>query len=140
MEIANPYRRPALKLIARARRLGKREVEIGSRAAVLTAVGAVIAAAWLVIAVNRVGIAVANEGVGPAAVSSRQPAQATPVNHGTNRATTLSKRDAMVYLVAGDDAHSHAPVHAPDASRQAVSLSLAKSRGLVPCGVCFRGK
>jgi hypothetical protein len=46
----------------------------------------------------------------------------------------------MVYIVAGDDRHFHAPVCASGANRQAVSVSLARSRGLMPCSACYRAK
>jgi hypothetical protein len=139
MDILTTYRRPALKLIARVRRLGKQEVRAGSRAALLTVLAALVVVAWCAIAVNRVGLAGAKD-ASSTAFTPRGGARAVPVSQGAGRSTTLSKRDAMVYILAGDDRHFHAPVHASGANRQAVSVALAKSRGLVPCSACYRAK
>jgi hypothetical protein len=139
MDILTTYRRPALKLIARVRRLGKQEVRAGSRAALLTVLAALVVVAWCAIAVNRVGLAGAKD-ASSTAFTPRGGARAVPVSQGAGRSTTLSKRDAMVYILAGDDRHFHAPVHAAGANRQAVSVALAKSRGLVPCSACYRVK
>ena len=133
MDIPSSYRRSALKLIARVHRLGKHSDRTVSRAAVLTAVGAVVVIAWFAIVVDRVGLAGARDAAAPAPATAVSPStQARP--------TVLSKRDAIVYLVAGDETHYHASVHAPNSNRKAVSISLARSRGLAPCASCFRGK
>ena len=129
---ASPHRRSALKLIARVHRLGKHGNRAVSRAAVLTAVGALVVVAWLAITVDRVGLAGARDA--GAAVQTTAVTQTAP------RPTTLSKRDTIVYLVEGDAKHFHSSMCAPDANRKAVSISLAKSRGLLPCSACFKGK
>ena len=132
MDITSPHRRSALKLIARVHRLGKQKHRAVSRAAVLTAGGSLVVVAWFAIAVDRAGLAGARDVAPPAmqATTTSQPA----------RPTTLAKKEAMVYLVAGDDVYYHASVHEPNTNRRAVSVSMAKSRGLAPCSACFRGK
>lgn len=132
MDITSSHRRTALKLIARVHRLGKQQNRAVSRAAVLTAVATLVVVAWCAIAFDRVGLAGARD-VAP-------PVQSTPVSQAPARATTLAKREAIVYLVAGDEAHYHASVHAPNTNRKAVSVSMAKSRGMAPCSACFRGR
>jgi hypothetical protein len=132
MDISSYHRRTALKLIARVHRLGKQKHRAVSRAAVLTAVAVLVVVAWLAIAFDRVGLAGARD-VAPLT-------QATTVSQQAPRTTTLAKREAMVYLVAGDETHYHASVHEPNTNRKAMCVSMAKSRGLAPCPACFRGK
>ena len=132
MDIPSSQRRTALKLIARVHRLGKRQNRAVSRAAVLTVVAALVVVAWLAVVVDRVGFTVARDGA-PAV-------QATTVGQPAARPTTLAKREGIVYIVDGDAKHYHASVHEPNTNRKAVSVSMAKSRGLAPCSACFRGK
>src|SRR5687767_1296218 len=118
MDISSSYRRPALKLIARVRRLGKRSDRAGSRVVALTAIAVVIVAAWVATAFSRVSLARAQADAAAAAQPCRPPVPATTVSQSSSRTSVLAKRDAIVYIVAGDATSFHAPAHAPGANRQ----------------------
>jgi hypothetical protein len=59
----------------------------------------------------------------------------------SNRATVLTKRDTLVYVLGGDMTYYHSPMHAMhDQQRQVLALPAAKARGLAPCPACFPAK
>jgi hypothetical protein len=140
MLTSRSYRRSALKLIARVRLLGKRSAPALSSFATLATLAVLIVGAWIVIAFTRVGLAGAIEAPPVPVSAPRSDVQTAPLaGQGLAQPTVLSKRDAIVYVVNGDSVYYHCPVHAMhDSQRQAVALSVAKSRGLTPCPVCFR--
>lgn len=106
--------------------------------AAVTAAGAVV---WAILGFARVGFAEAEP-----ATSSRTAQPATDGANGnatsTNtRSGTLARRECLVYITDGDATHYHSSVHtAAEAARKAVSIDLARSKGLEPCATCFRGK
>jgi hypothetical protein len=120
---------------------GKRTAPALASFATLAALTAFIVVAWVVIACTRVGLAGSKEPPPASTVSAgRTDLQTTPVANSqtASRPTVLAKRETMVYVVSGDTSFYHCPVHdMHEAQRQAVSLSSARARGLVPCPVCF---
>ena len=133
------YRRSALKLIARARMRGKQAEPLLRGLASIAAVAAAGAVVWAVLGFARVGFAEVE--------SVSQPAQ--PVANAEHsgeaasnaRGGTLARRECLVYVTEGDAAHYHASVHtASESERKAISLDLARSKGLEACRTCFRGK
>lgn len=138
MTSSRSYRRSALKLIARVRILGKRGAPALSSVATLAALALVIVVAWVVVGFTRVSQAGVTETL--PAVPVTPALAATPVSsQSPNRSTTLAKRDPIVYTVEGDTTYFHAPVHTMHAAeRCAVSLSVAKVKGLGPCPICFK--
>lgn len=141
MNIHRSYRRSVLKLIARLRMLSKRSAFQASNVATLAVLATVIVTAWLVIAFSRVSVASSSESHTVEPIPVRAPVQATPVSQSWSaNSTVLAKREVLVYILDGDSTYFHSPMHVHDSDRQAVPLAVAKTRGLVPCPVCFRTK
>lgn len=140
MESIKQYRRAALKLIARARIRGKRAEPLLRGAASLAAVAAAGAVVWSLLGFARVGLA----GGGHPQSRPATPAAevVAPNDVVTNAGTgTLAKRECLVYVTEEDGSFYHASVHtAHESQRQAIGIDLARTKGLAPCPVCFRGK
>jgi hypothetical protein len=136
----SPYRRPALKLLARVRMWSKRLQPRLSSAGTLIVLAVLVAAGWLVIGFARTGLAVPSAKPSAAMPATRAALPATPVSTPVGgKPTTLSRREPIVYTVAGDNAFYHSPVHVMhEAERQAVAVSVARAHGLQPCPVCFK--
>lgn len=140
MNSLKQYRRSALKLIARARMRGKDAEPLLRGIASIAAVTAAGAVVWAILGFARVGLAEAEPPIPrpaqPAADSGASNEAATNARGGT-----LARRECLVYVTDGDATHYHASVHtANESERKAISLDLARSRGLEPCATCFRGK
>ena len=98
---------------------------------------ALLATAWVAFTFVRVSLA---ESATPApAASQARPAARTAEPLAGAVATTLGKREPLVYLTEGDAATYHLCSHNPTgAPRQAVPVAMARSRGYAACGSCFR--
>jgi len=123
--------------------LSKRsELPLVNFAPVLAIIGLVLVG-WMASGYCRLGFGVSKDAAKMSVAAPRSEIQATPVSNpsgpGSRPSTVLSRREAMVYIVSGDDVFFHTPVHVMhEAQRQAVAVSVARSRGLVPCPVCFK--
>ena len=106
----------------------------------IAAVAAAGAVVWAILGFARVGFAEI-EKQNPVVT---QPATESVVSNAaaTNaRGSTLARRECLVYITDGDSTHYHASVHtANESERKALSIDLARSKGLEPCQTCFRGK
>ena len=140
MNHVKQYRRSALKLIARARMRGKDAEPLLRSIASIAAVAAAGAVVWAILGFARVGFAEIDQ----TSPRTGQPAaEAVVSNEATTNARggTLARRECLVYITDGDASHYHSSVHtANESERKAVSIDLARSKGLEPCQTCFRGK
>jgi hypothetical protein len=119
---------------------GKRASRALPNVAALVTLVVLIVTAWVVIGFSRVGLAGSPDHTAPL-VGGRTGLQPTPVSAQTNRATVLSKRETLVYVLGGDTTYYHSPMHAMhDQQRQVLTLPAAKGRGLAPCPTCFPAK
>lgn len=138
--ISITYRRSALKLIARVRMVSKRSLPHLSSVGALAILAVLVGGGWLILALGRTssGRAAAMRTVEVAA--PKADVQATPVSNPAGlKPTVLARREPMVYVIADDSVFYHCSVHVMhETERQAVGLSVAKSRGLEPCPVCFK--
>lgn len=140
MSHLNQYRRSALKLIARARMRGKDAEPLLRTVASITAVAAAGAVVWACLGFVRVGLA---EGEAPALRPAQLAAESVDSNGAATNARggTLARRESLVYVTDGDSTHYHASVHtAAESERKAMSIDLARSKGLHPCHTCFRSR
>jgi len=121
--------------------LGKRTARALPNVAALVTLAIAIVTAWVVIGFSRVGLAGSNDQAPAPAAAGRTNVQATPVSAQNKRATVLSNRETLVYVLAGDTTYYHSPMHAMhDQARQVLALPAAKARGLAPCPMCFPAK
>jgi len=103
-----------------------------SKIASMAILAALVTAAWVVFSFVRTSLAGAPE------VEQQQAIQTTRTSEATSQ-TQLSKREPIVYISAADTTYYHQCGHTPEGGgRQALSASLARSRGIQPCPVCFR--
>ena len=140
MNHVKQYRRSALKLIARARMRGKDAEPLLRGIASITAVAAAGAVVWAILGFARVGFAEIEQ---PNPRTSQPASESAVSNEATTNARggTLARRECLVYITDGDATHYHSSVHtANESERKALSIDLARSKGLEPCPTCFRGK
>ena len=120
---------------------GKRAYRALPNVAALVTLVVVIVTAWVVIGFSRVGLAGSSDQVTAPLIGGRTEPQPTPVSAQQNRATVLSKREVLVYVLGGDTTYYHSPTHAMhDQQRQVLTLPAARARGLAPCPACFPAK
>ena len=135
-------RRTILKTIVRLRSGRSNAYLYLSRAASFGLLVGLACVAWLVFSFARTSFAGADSFPDTVnQVESHRPSAHPPKSSRTIDSTFLTRRDIIVYVVEGDDQHFHCTGHVSDQQqRRAISFKSAKSRGLKPCSVCYRGK
>jgi hypothetical protein len=99
-----------------------------SKVASLAILAAIVTAAWVAFSFVRTGLAGSREDTPPPAGAHipQSAAKSQP-----------AKREPLVYLAESDSTYYHQCGHTPDDSpREAVPVSLAKTRGFAPCPEC----
>jgi hypothetical protein len=132
MDSANKFRRSAFVNPVWAQVQSGGFAVVLSKLASLAILAGLLVAAWVAVSFVRTGLAVSDE--------TEQAPQAPPVRAPEGASNTVApKREPIVYVAESDSTHYHQCGHAPtDGPRQAIPASLARSRGLEPCSVCFR--
>ncbi|HQR36762.1 MAG TPA: hypothetical protein PLF26_00055 [Blastocatellia bacterium] len=137
MNTHQKHRRIVLKMIARLRLIIKRTSPLATRYASVTVL--VLALGVMLTALTVAKLGGARSVLPRASADDARGAAVVETAPQTVRPVPLAKRDTLVYIIDGDSKYYHTcACGASDCKRQAVTLTVAKARDLVPCPVCTR--